>query len=107
MKNGGEGMPITNGIYTDTGAFMMNEEHSLYDSKQNHDRYDVYVNGEFVGHKTLLTQSESINDVNDFLQAQGFRQVDGKLDGDHYDIHVEGEDSSHVKEALHIYLQSR
>ncbi|WP_246943786.1 hypothetical protein [Bacillus pinisoli] len=78
------------------------------DMKMNHDRYDVYVNGEFVGHKVLLTQSEDITDVNDFLKVQGFKEFEGRLDGDHYDLRVEdGQSSQEMREALQIYLQSR
>ncbi|KAA0546179.1 hypothetical protein FZW96_17650 [Bacillus sp. BGMRC 2118] len=88
------------------GAFIFDEVNSSTDTKLNHDRYDVYVNGEFVGHKTLLTQSETIGDVNDFLQTQGYQKFEAKLDGDHYDVQVD-EDEAAVKEALQIYLQSR
>ncbi|MBM7662399.1 capsule polysaccharide export protein KpsE/RkpR [Bacillus mesophilus] len=78
------------------------------DTKMNHDRYDVYVNGEFVGHKVLLTQSEDITDVNDFLKTQGFKHFEGRLDGDHYDLHVEDNQSlQDMREALQIYLQIR
>jgi hypothetical protein len=78
------------------------------DIKMSHDRYDVYVNGEFVGHKTLLTQSEDITDVNDFLQAQGYQQFQANIEGDHYELQVEDEGiSSEMKEALQIYLQNR
>jgi hypothetical protein len=78
------------------------------DMKLNHDRYDVYVNGEYVGNKVLLTQSEDITDVNDFLKTQGFKHFEGRLDGDHYDLHVEDEQNlNEMKEALQIYLQMR
>lgn len=96
----------SSGLYG--GAFIFDEIHSSTDTKLNHDRYDVYVNGEFVGNKTLLTQSESISDVNDFLQTQGYQNFEAKLDGDHYEFQVDdNEASSGMKEALQIYLQSR
>jgi hypothetical protein len=98
-------LSITYGSYT--GA-IFGDIDSDADMKLNHDRYDVYVNGEFVGHKTLLTQSEDITDVNDFLQAQGYQQFQGNVDGDHYKLQSEDESiSAGMKEALHIYLQSR
>lgn len=96
----------TNGTPNNTVIFGDNFTNS--DIKLNHDRYDVYVNGEFVGHKVLLTQSEDITDVNDFLKVQGFKGFEGRLNGDHYDLQVQdGQSSQDMREALQIYLQSR
>jgi hypothetical protein len=99
-------MAFTNRTPTNTVIFAdFNDNANM---KLNHDRYDVYVNGEFVGHKTLLTQSEDITDVNDFLKVQGYQKFQGRLDGDHYDLQVEDANlSREMMEALQIYLQSR
>ncbi len=97
-------MPITDGPNF-LGSFMFNEVNSSTNSKLNHDRYDVYVNGEFVGHKLLLTESEEISDVDDFLRVQGYKNFNASIDGDHYEIHAEND--RELYEALQIYLQSR
>ena len=53
-------IPFTTGNIGDDAAVKLNE-----------DQYEVYVNGNFVGHKTLKTQGEKVSDVDDFLKAQG------------------------------------
>ncbi|MFZ3591474.1 hypothetical protein ACOI1C_20170 [Bacillus sp. DJP31] len=96
-------MPITDGTFN--GLFMFDDVNSSTNTKLNHDRYDVYVNGDFVGHKSLLTESEEISDVNDFLHAQGYQNFQANVDGDHYEIQTD--DEGDMRQALQIYLQSR
>ncbi|MFD1735104.1 hypothetical protein ACFSCX_00875 [Bacillus salitolerans] len=97
-------MPLINGSYGD--MFLVNlTQHA--NSKISHDRYDVYVNGDFVGHKTLLTQTEDITDVNDFLHSQGYNRYEASLNGDHFEIRAEDETATDLAEALQIYLQTR
>ncbi|WP_456277386.1 hypothetical protein [Bacillus sp. AK128] len=101
-------MYTTNPNSTSNNTVILTGGMENTDMKLNHDRYDVYVNGEFVGNKVLLTQSEDITDVNDFLKTQGFKGFEGRLDGDHYELHVADEQSSNeMREALQIYLQIR
>jgi hypothetical protein len=97
-------MPVTNGSFGD--MFLANLTQDA-NTKIAHDRYDVYVNGDFVGHKTLLTQSEDITDVNDFLLAQGYHHFQYTLDGDHFEIKAEDSTAREMIEALQIYLQTR
>ncbi|MDT8861659.1 hypothetical protein N0O92_15685 [Alkalihalobacillus sp. MEB130] len=73
--------------------------------KEAHDAYDIYVNNEFVGKKVLITESESVDDVTDFLKKEGVQQISGKLEGDHYTI--QADDSEHVKQILETYLNNR
>lgn len=80
--------------------------HQDNDTKLNHDRYEVYVNGDYVGQKPLLTASEDISSVNDFLHAQGYNNFIAQLDGDHYNIQSDHKDHE-LKQALKIYLHSR
>lgn len=89
------------------GLTAYNEIESSVSSKIAHDRYEVYVNDDFVGHKTLLNQSEDIIDVNDFLQTQGLSQFSASLKGDRYKINAEGENVKKIADALGIYLQNR
>jgi hypothetical protein len=85
------------------GAFNLVTE---TDTKLNHDRYEVYVNGDFIGYKTLLTQSEELDDINFFLHEHGFNQFQTQEDGDHYNIETDSS-SDNLKQALHVYLQNR
>jgi hypothetical protein len=74
--------------------------------KLNEDQYEVYVNGNFVGHKTLKTQGEKISDVDDFLKAQGVTDFSSSLDGDHYHIQT-NEQTGNVTIALSVYFNNR
>ncbi|MEH7302793.1 hypothetical protein [Neobacillus drentensis] len=76
------------------------------DSKLNEDRYDVYVNDNFVGHKALKTQGEELSDIDDFLRNQGFNSFSTSLDGDHYTIQA-NEQMDDIANALSIYFQNR
>jgi hypothetical protein len=75
--------------------------------KLSHDRYEVYVNGDFVGYKTLFGSNEDVVDVEQFLQNQGFSQIEAKVDGDHYEIHADRDEEEKVKKVLEMYLQQR
>lgn len=75
-------------------------------SKLAHDRYDVYVNGDFVGQKTLLSPREDVTSVNEFLHTQGYNDFITHLDGDHYNIQTTKRENE-LKQALQIYLFSR
>ena len=70
-----------------------------------HDSYDVYVNDEFVGKKMLVTQTEDVHDIGDFLKLQGVEEVTTELDGDHYII--KSDNPERLKQVLETYLQNR
>ncbi|SEN84839.1 hypothetical protein SAMN05192533_1238 [Mesobacillus persicus] len=72
--------------------------------KNAHDQYDVYVNEEYIGKKTLLTQSEEVEDIVDFLKVQGIEGVSTHLDGDHFVI--KSEEPEHLKQILQTYLNN-
>lgn len=76
-------------------------------SKIAHDKYEVYVNDDFVGHKTLIAESEKIEDLDHYLKNQGFRNFYSKLEGNIYNINCVEDDSSHMKEVLSVYLRLR
>ncbi|WEG13054.1 hypothetical protein PU629_01470 [Pullulanibacillus sp. KACC 23026] len=86
------------------GGVFLNAE--PLDMKLEHDRYEVYVNGDFVGIKTLLTQNEEVTDLNDFLREQGIKAFQAKTNGDHYEIHTDKMEEP-IKDALQVYLQTR
>lgn len=78
------------------------------DMKNAHDHYEVYVNGDFVGDKTILAQNEDIFDIENYLSQQGFADFSTELDGDHFIISTENPaDAQAMKDALSVYLQIR
>lgn len=73
--------------------------------KYEHDAYDVYVNHEYVGKKLLLTQTEDLGDIVDFLKQQGIHNITAQLDGDHYMITCD--DSDHAKQIIEMHINNR
>jgi len=78
---------------------------SQYEVKNSSDSYDIYVNNEYVGKKVMVTQTEDLTDIMDFLKTQGVEDVNGKLDGDHYQITAN--DPEQVKDIMKVYLENR
>lgn len=74
--------------------------------KLNEDTYEVYVNEDLVGHKTLTSVGDKLSDVDDFLRVQGIDNFSSSLSGDHYLIKT-NEDSESLKNALNIYFNNR
>ncbi|MGM7723551.1 hypothetical protein [Metabacillus sp. Hm71] len=72
----------------------------------SHDRYDVYVNQDFIGQKYLLTAQESVQDIDDFLMNEGYSQFQSYLDGDHYYINTVKNEQD-IANVLKVYLQNR
>lgn len=73
--------------------------------KDEHDTFDVYVNEEYIGKKTLLTEAEEIDDVANYLKKQGLTQISTNLNGDHYVIKTE--EGERVKQIIEAYLNIR
>lgn len=76
-------------------------------TKMAHDEYKVYVNDDFVGHKTLIAQTENVEDLDHYLKTQGFRNFHSKTMGNVYKIDCVEDDSRHMKEVLSVYLKIR
>lgn len=94
---------------------MINNDNTLYpfgplypseenEVKLNHDRYEVYVNGDFLGYKMLFGYNEDVQDIDDFIKEQGIHHFHAKVDGDHYLI--ESEEDEELKGILSVYLES-
>ncbi|MCH1626162.1 hypothetical protein [Fredinandcohnia quinoae] len=83
------------------------EDEDNTDMKLNEDRYEVFVNGDFAGQKTLRNQSDSVTDVDDFLRKEGLTSFTTNLDGDHYQIEAENDEGAKIKAALEVYFQNR
>lgn len=77
-------------------------------SKLNQDRYEVFVDGEYVGDKVLYAQNEDESSVADFLEKQGYDQVKVEKDGDHIIVHSHDHDeAAKMRHALEVYLNNR
>lgn len=72
--------------------------------KLAHDTYEVFVNGDKVGNKVLLTQTDDVNDLNSYLKDNGFENFEYKVIGDHIEIKAD-EESDNMKEILSSYLE--
>lgn len=82
---------------------------SEYDEsgKLAEDRYEVYVNNDFLGYKSLKAQNEEITGIDSFLYNQGITSFTSALDGNHYNIQANGADATNIKNALNVYFQNR
>ncbi|RBW69189.1 hypothetical protein [Bacillus taeanensis] len=89
-----------------TPPFLMGLSTAEENIKNTHDSYDVYVNEDFVGKKVLVTQTEKVDDIMDFLKRQGFTNLNARLDGDHFVIET-NDDQGSLKETLSTYLKIR
>ncbi|MFB3164249.1 hypothetical protein ABLO26_23105 [Neobacillus sp. 179-J 1A1 HS] len=74
--------------------------------KLNEDTYEVFVNGSFVGRKTLKNQGEDLSDIDDFLRNQGLNDFSTSVDGDHYMIKVRNQEEN-FSNALSVYFNNR
>ncbi|MRX71141.1 hypothetical protein GJU40_03015 [Bacillus lacus] len=74
--------------------------------KESHDRYDVYVNHDYVGQKTLFNAQEHIRDIEDFLHHEGYHQFQTSTKGNQFYINAEGRDEA-IAHILKVYLSMR
>lgn len=86
--------------------FMNVNLDSEFDVKLTEDQYEVFVNGDFVGRKSLKTPGEQLSDIDGFLHSQGLNGFSSKLDGDHYQIQTNGQDED-ITRALSVYFNNR
>ena len=73
--------------------------------KLSEDRYEIYVNDDFIGYKSLHNVSDQLSDVDDFLKSQGIEGFHSQLEGDHY--YINGENAERIKDVLSVYCQNR
>ncbi|GAA0341847.1 hypothetical protein GCM10008967_35300 [Bacillus carboniphilus] len=86
--------------------FLFTDVDSDTDVKLNEDRYEVFVNGNFVGYKTLTNEGDQLSDIDDFLREQGHEGFTSSLDGDHYIIQTEQKEED-LSRALSVYFHNR
>ncbi|WP_058486185.1 hypothetical protein [Defluviitalea phaphyphila] len=70
------------------------------------DIYQVFVNGDKVGEKILLTQTDKPEDLEKYIKDQGFKNFKVDITGGHINIEAK-EDSKKMKEILSTYLSIR
>ena len=92
----------SNGLLPFLNASNNNEP----DMKLTEDRYEVFVNGNLVGRKSLKNPGEQLSDIDGFLRSQGLNDFSSSLDGDHYQIQTNGQDGD-ITNALNVYFNNR
>ena len=106
---------MTNSFFNDSNSqgnsrgflpFMNANFDSDADVKLTEDRYEVFVNGNLVGLKSLKNPGEQLSDIDGFLRSQGLNDFSSSLDGDHYQIQTNGQDGD-ITNALNVYFNNR
>ncbi|WP_079510033.1 hypothetical protein [Mesobacillus jeotgali] len=100
---GNSGSGIGGGIFPPYAMNNVNDDNQI---KLNEDQYDVYVNDDFIGKKSLKNQGEHLSDIDDFLKQQGIKDFTASLDGDHYKIRTDGLNAE-ITNALKVYFNNR
>ena len=100
---GNSGSGVGGGIIP---PYIFNNNNQDNEVKLNEDSYDIYVNGDHAGKKSLKNQGEHLSDIDDFLKQQGISEFVSSLDGDHYRIRTEGHERD-IKDALEVYFHNR
>lgn len=76
--------------------------------KLNEDRYEVFVDGHYIGDKVLYTQYEDESTIADFLETQGFADIRVEKDGDHIIVRSHNkEEAMKMTRAIEVYLNNR
>lgn len=77
-------------------------------TKLHQDRYEMFVNGDYVGNHTLFAEKEDASDISDYLETQGFHQTEVEVQGDHILIHCKNEEEAErIEKALQVYASNR
>lgn len=85
-------------------AIFINNQHN-FNYGIDHDFYNVYVNGKYIGKKVLLTQAEKIKDLEKYLHTNNFNKFVLETDGNSVYISDDNsEESKQIKETLNVYL---
>ena len=100
---GNSGSGVGGGVFP---AYALNNRDEENQVKLNEDQYDVYVNDDFVGKKSLKNQGENLSDIDDFLKLQGINDFSASLSGDHYNIKTDNSKAD-ITDALNVYFNNR
>jgi hypothetical protein len=86
------------------GLFFEDNEVKETDGK-DHEFYNIYVNGDFIGRKLLLEQNDKITDMANYLTQNEFSSFSSTVDGNNYYIVEEDKQMAmHMKKQLDVYL---
>ncbi|KRQ87135.1 hypothetical protein ABG79_00933 [Caloramator mitchellensis] len=80
----------------------------LSNTKIEHDNYEVYVDGEFIGEKVLITQNEKPEDITAYLTKEGYKDFQFQVEGNKIFINtINRELSEGMRSHLEVYLNIR
>lgn len=99
-----------NNLFNSNGAFPVFLSSGEFDDnnpKLAHDCYDIYVNRDYVGTKTLIAQNETPKDVESYLKKQGFHNFDASIDAGNILINSSEQEADNIKRNLNVYLNIR
>jgi hypothetical protein len=98
-----------NNMFNSNGAYpiFFNLESHNDESKLSHDSYSVYVNGQLVGNKTLVTPTEKASDVEGYLKDRGYHNFNANVTGNEILINTAYDESEEIKRNLGVYLNLR
>lgn len=77
-------------------------------TREIHESYRVFVNGDYIGDKVLLGQNEEVKELDEYLKNNNFTNYSTLVDGNRYLIKEEDRGQAHkMKDNLQIYLNIR
>ena len=78
------------------------------DTKLEHETYEVYVDGEFIGEKLLVSQNEKPEDIPSYLTKEGYKDFQFQIEGNKIFINtINREISESMRNHLEVYLNIR
>ena len=107
MPESGDAMYGDNRFLANVFGLGGNEGDNGNSAKINEDRYELYVNNHLVGNKSLLNESDKIDDVDDFLKIQGFTNFKTNLEGEFPIVIPEFYSGTMMIDALSVYVKNR
>lgn len=86
--------------------FMMIDDESNQNIKSSYDEYRVFVNGDYLGKKVLISENEKPEDLDKYLVSQGFKNFATEVNGGNLIIHCE-DNTNEMENILGSYLNIR
>lgn len=88
--------------------FMVVQNSYNDESKLSHDEYRVFVNDNYVGNKTLISQNEKPEDLDKYLSSYGFEEFSTEINAGNIIIHSTNKDETQeIQNILNLYLNNR
>lgn len=86
--------------------FMIIDEGDNQNIKSSHDDYRVFVNGDYIGKKVLISENEKPEDLDKYLVSQGFTNFSTEVNGGNLIIHCDN-NIDEIENILGSYLSIR